>query len=575
MGKKGKGPRTRGFQQNTAKEEKPNLFERMFNRKKFDILGKKAKGQQRKLGQARSDAVERRKKTLLVEYKQLKKSNVFVDRRFGENDETMTEEDKAIARFQKERMRELAGSSFALPEEEEGEEQLTHMGKSLADLNFRVGDRMRTEEEVAAEEQRRAELEEALQRKRARLDASDDDALPDQEAAAVPTGDSRARRRRLATEQDRQQKRARLHGPSDVLYGIVVQHFALRADALPFPSVELDALTPHLCAMTPEVPFFAAQVARARLLKMQERLSGALKAPGGDPAGAWPSARHVMLLRLWALLFPVSDRRHPVVTPAGLLVGGRAGGGLHTQGYFLGGLALQMAAAEGRFVPEPLAFATRLIRSGLASQHPAARDPDSLTASLGASEPRWFCGAALGAALGTLGAALEVFKGAASLPEIMSPARQVLDALREAAELPKELEEQRADVAARMAAACEACTAQRKKLVRKPGLAAPEIKQYNPRFEEEFVAGKDYDPDRSRAEERKLKRQVRKETRSAMRELRKDADFLGAQKAAERAAADAERRTEFRRGFALLEQQEADFKSGGQKGLWKKGKKLR
>jgi nucleolar protein 14 len=140
---------------------------------------------------------------------------------------------------------------------------------------------------------------------------------------------------------------------------------------------------------------------------------------------------------------------------------------------------------------------------------------------------------------------------------------------------PQELEERRAALSEKMGAACEACVAQRKKLVRRAGLAAPEIKQYNPRFEEEFVPGKDYDPDRSKAEERKLKRQVRKETRSAMRELRKDADFLGAQKAAERAAADAERRAEYRRGFALLQQQEADFKSGGQKGMWKKGKKLR
>ncbi len=71
-------------------------------------------------------------------------------------------------------------------------------------------------------------------------------------------------------------------------------------------------------------------------------------------------------------------------------------------------------------------------------------------------------------------------------------------------------------------------------------------------------------------EERKLKRQVAKERRSAMRELRKDAAFLGQQRGAERDAADAERRAALRRGRALLERQEADFKSGGQGGMWKK-----
>ena len=37
---------------------------------------------------------------------------------------------------------------------------------------------------------------------------------------------------------------------------------------------------------------------------------------------------------------------------------------------------------------------------------------------------------------------------------------------------------------------------QRQPLVRKPAARAADIKQYNPQFEEEYVAGKDYDPDR-------------------------------------------------------------------------------
>ena len=55
---------------------------------------------------------------------------------------------------------------------------------------------------------------------------------------------------------------------------------------------------------------------------------------------------------------------------------------------------------------------------------------------------------------------------------------------------------------------------------------APQSKQYNPKFEESFVKGKDYDPDRQRAEERRLKKMVRKEERGAIRELRKDASFM-------------------------------------------------
>ena len=50
-----------------------------------------------------------RKKTLLVEYRQLRKANAFVDRRFGEEDEGLTPEERAIARFQKQRMAQSAG----------------------------------------------------------------------------------------------------------------------------------------------------------------------------------------------------------------------------------------------------------------------------------------------------------------------------------------------------------------------------------------------------------------------------------------------------------------------------------
>ncbi|EFN50525.1 hypothetical protein CHLNCDRAFT_139005, partial [Chlorella variabilis] len=70
-------------------------------------------------------------------YRQLRKSNAFIDRRFGEDDESLTADEKALLRFQKQRLKELAGGKFTLPDEEGGEggEQLTHMGQSLAELD--------------------------------------------------------------------------------------------------------------------------------------------------------------------------------------------------------------------------------------------------------------------------------------------------------------------------------------------------------------------------------------------------------------------------------------------------------
>jgi len=41
-----------------------------------------------------------------------------------------------------------------------------------------------------------------------------------------------------------------------------------------------------------------------------------------------------------------------------------------------------------------------------------------------------------------------------------------------------------------------------------------------------FVKGRDYDPDRERAESRKLKKLLKREAKGAARELRKDNSFL-------------------------------------------------
>jgi len=77
-----------------------------------------------------------------VEYKKLKKNNAFVDRRFGEDDESLTQEEKALMRFQKQRLKEMSGSKFTLAEEDEYDdgEGLTHLGQSLNDTLSRMPD---------------------------------------------------------------------------------------------------------------------------------------------------------------------------------------------------------------------------------------------------------------------------------------------------------------------------------------------------------------------------------------------------------------------------------------------------
>ena len=119
----------------------------------------------------------------------------------------------------------------------------------------------------------------------------------------------------------------------------------------------------------------------------------------------------------------------------------------------------------------------------------------------------------------------------------------------------------RADVAAKLAGAKRAPLAWRAK-------KAEAIKQFNPMYEEEgYQKGRDYDPNRERAEQRRLQRQLRQEARGAVRELRKDNRFLAEQRATEAAASAEERGERQRETLAFLEKMEGDLKSGGQGGM--------
>jgi nucleolar protein 14 len=68
-----------------------NPFEMKKTKSRFDVLGRSMKGAATNVIKARSDAVKKRKSSLLVEYKAMRKANSFTDRRFGQNDSKMSE----------------------------------------------------------------------------------------------------------------------------------------------------------------------------------------------------------------------------------------------------------------------------------------------------------------------------------------------------------------------------------------------------------------------------------------------------------------------------------------------------
>ncbi|KAG9874288.1 Nop14-like protein, partial [Aureobasidium melanogenum] len=84
-------------------------------------------------GVTKSMGEEARRATLLPEIQRRNKTGGIIDRRIGENDPTMTPEERALQRFAQEKMRKKGGASlFDLEADDDLEETaLTHGGKAL------------------------------------------------------------------------------------------------------------------------------------------------------------------------------------------------------------------------------------------------------------------------------------------------------------------------------------------------------------------------------------------------------------------------------------------------------------
>ncbi|KAJ3847822.1 nucleolar protein 14 [Lentinula lateritia] len=112
-------------------QRKLNPFDLKVTKLKHDVGGRRLKGVTGKPAQSKTAGIEQRKKTLLKEYEERHRTGGIIDRRFGENDPTMSLEERMLERFTKERQRASKGVAFNL----EDEDELTHYGQSLSKLD--------------------------------------------------------------------------------------------------------------------------------------------------------------------------------------------------------------------------------------------------------------------------------------------------------------------------------------------------------------------------------------------------------------------------------------------------------
>ncbi|XP_030449265.1 uncharacterized protein LOC115671769 isoform X1 [Syzygium oleosum] len=381
-----------------------------------------------------------------------------------------------------------------------------------------------------------------------------------------------------------------------VFYGVLLQYFAVLASKKPLNFQLLNMLVKPLIEMSTEIPYFAAICARERILRTRTQFCEVIK---NSDISSWPSLKTLFLLRLWSLIFPCSDFRHVVMTPAALLMceylmrcpilSGRD----VALGSFLCSMLLSVTKQSQKFCPEAIMFLKTLLSAAMDRkigpnqnsqfggliefrvQRPllCIRECASEFSPLNflriidmPEESPFFSSdgfraSVLASVIETLSGFASIYGKLSSFPEIFMPISTLLLEVAQQQNMPNELQNKFEDVAQLIKRKADEHQMLRQPLQLRKQKPVP-IKQLNPKFEENFVKGRDYDPDRERAERRKLKKLIKQEAKGAVRELRKDNYFLFEVKEKDKALLEQEKSEKYGRAKAFLQEQEHAFKSG-------------
>uniref|UniRef100_A0A7N0U7V8 Nucleolar protein 14 n=1 Tax=Kalanchoe fedtschenkoi TaxID=63787 RepID=A0A7N0U7V8_KALFE len=391
-----------------------------------------------------------------------------------------------------------------------------------------------------------------------------------------------------------------------VFYGLLLQYFAISASRRPFKFDLLNALASPLVEMSVEIPYFSAICARERIMRTRMQLCDALK---NRDRSCWPSTKTLFLLRLWSMVYPCSDFRHVVMTPATLLMCEYLMRCPITSGYditigmFLCSMVLYVAKLSRKLYPEALMFIRTLLMAAINKR--IVSDEDSqlyFLVELKAPEPLLFSNdrsteltpldffmimelpedssffssdsfraGIMISLVETLGGFIEVYESFSSFPELFLPISKLMIEAANGENMPGEMQDKLKELAKLINRKAQGHYVLRQPLQMQKQKPLP-IKLVNPKFEENFVKGRDYDPDRERSEARRLKKQIKQEAKGAVRELRKDNFFLFEVKEKEKTLNEEERTEKYGKAKAFLQEQEHAFKSGQ---LGKGGKRRR
>ncbi|EPQ58971.1 Nop14-like protein [Gloeophyllum trabeum ATCC 11539] len=401
-----------------------------------------------------------------------------------------------------------------------------------------------------------------------------------------------------------------LHHPSlaednkfklQALTGVLIDHI-LYITSPPTPRFSLlSALVPHLAALTEKYPIPAAEHFRDKLILMHKNLKRGLSHGPLDPESkTWPGLPELSLLRVIGAVWSTSDMKHPVISPARLLMGAYLGLARVrsladvASGLFLCTLFAQYEARAKRFAPEAVNFAANAVLHLAPHAYKEAKQvpgffpcPDfkseacgplaincKQAGKLGLEAAKPDLGEMLGGAecgeqqkLNLLGLALdllrrfaEMYKGLEGFIELYDPILEVLQSV-ESQRLPQSLKERLSTSIDMFTRLLKFARQARRPLQLQAHKPIP-IPSYIPKFESSSSNYlRNRDPDHERNEAAKLRRQYKQEKKGALRELRKDTRFLAEVQQKEQMEKDKRYNDRMKRVFGSIESERAEQKA--------------
>ncbi|KAL8999687.1 MAG: hypothetical protein Q9169_001504 [Polycauliona sp. 2 TL-2023] len=369
-----------------------------------------------------------------------------------------------------------------------------------------------------------------------------------------------------------------------------ISYLANKSNDISFVTIE--ALVRHVHSLAKMFPEDIGRAFRAHLKSLIEER--ALEPTTGD----------LILFTAIGTTFPTSDHFHQVVTPTMLYIGfylsQRVPRTLNeiAKGIYLATLCLQYHKLSKRYVPELLGYVSNVtfalapahpgVNTGCFLQHslpdsfrlnkPPNEKPrklkilDTIPIESSESEEEALKLALLDTLVSLCGSMANVWTGLSAFIDIFEPVAAVLRHLGSKActsKLGKPLRAKAHDTLNQIQGLLQqARTARRPLLLHNHRPLA--IKTSIPKFEESFNPDKHYDPERDRAEMNKLKAEHKKERKGALRELRKDANFIARESLREKKETDAQYEKKYKRLVAEIQGEE-----GRESKIYEREKRMR